>query len=109
MFGFITPNGSSEDLFTYRYVIKIEGFRSLGNGENVDFKVEYDYDGHIKAAKMNGIGDGRGHRDGGGGVHGYNEGGGSRKGNGYGDGGYDGEECGSGYFKCRKIAEEEDI
>ncbi|CAA2997108.1 glycine-rich 2-like, partial [Olea europaea subsp. europaea] len=84
-FGFITPNGSSEDLFIHRSVIKIEGFRSLDNGENVDSKgntISYGSSGGNEGDRV--AGDGRGHRDGGGGVYGYNEGGESYEGNYYG-------------------------
>ncbi|CAA3026070.1 glycine-rich 2-like [Olea europaea subsp. europaea] len=107
-FGFITPDDGSEDLFVHQSAVKTEGFRSLGDGENVEFEVEYSSDGRAKAANVTGPGGapvqgstrgyggggggsggggggGRGRRDGGGGGYGYNGGGGG--GYGYNEGG----------------------
>ncbi|KAG6410903.1 hypothetical protein SASPL_128976 [Salvia splendens] len=49
-FGFITPDDGSEDLFVHQSSIKSDGFRSLGDGEVVEYTVEYGSDGRAKAA-----------------------------------------------------------
>ncbi|XP_035685949.1 protein lin-28 homolog A-like isoform X1 [Branchiostoma floridae] len=36
-FGFITPDGGGDDIFVYQKVIRKGGFRSLGEGERVEF------------------------------------------------------------------------
>ncbi|KAL0454099.1 UNVERIFIED_CONTAM: Glycine-rich protein 2 [Sesamum latifolium] len=53
-FGFITPDDGSEDIFVHQSAIKSEGFRSLGEGETVEFVVEYSDDGRLKAANVTG-------------------------------------------------------
>ncbi|PIN14279.1 putative RNA-binding protein containing PIN domain and invovled in translation or RNA processing [Handroanthus impetiginosus] len=125
-FGFITPDDGSEDLFVHQSAIKSEGFRSLGEGEPVEFSVEYGNDGRAKAANVTGPdgasvqgssrgsyggrsgggggynggsrGGGRSYGDGGYGGGGYGGGGGGYGGGGYGGGGGGGR--GSGCFKC---------
>ncbi|KAK4424071.1 Cold shock domain-containing protein 4 [Sesamum alatum] len=118
-FGFITPDDGSEDIFVHQSAIKSEGFRSLGEGETVEFVVEYSDDGRLKAANVTGpdgapvqgstrgsYGGGRGGGGGGGGFNGGSRGGGrSYGGGGYGGGGYGGGGGGyggggSGCFKC---------
>ncbi|KAL0365651.1 UNVERIFIED_CONTAM: Glycine-rich protein 2 [Sesamum angustifolium] len=103
-FGFITPEDGSDDLFVHQSAIKSEGFRSLGDGEAVEYVVEYGSDGRAKAANVTGPdgasvqGSTRGSYGGrSGGYGGYNGGtrGGSR---GYGGGGGGGG--GSGCFRC---------
>ncbi|KAI7724434.1 hypothetical protein M8C21_017277, partial [Ambrosia artemisiifolia] len=96
-FGFITPEDGGEELFVHQSAIRTDGFRSLGDGENVEYVVETGSDGRNKAADVTGPnegpvqgstrggGGGGGDRYGGGG--GYN--GGSRGGRG-GGGGYGG-------------------
>lgn len=37
-FGFITPNGGGEDLFVHHTEIQGSGFRSLQDGEQVEFE-----------------------------------------------------------------------
>ncbi|KAL2254868.1 UNVERIFIED_CONTAM: Glycine-rich protein 2 [Sesamum indicum] len=101
-FGFITPEDGSEDLFVHQSAIKSEGFRSLGDGEAVEYIVEYGSDGRAKAANVTGPdgasvqGSTRGSYGGrSGGYGGYN--GGSRGGSrGYGGGGGGGSGC----FRC---------
>ena len=38
-YGFITPNDGGEDVFVHQSVIKCDGYRSLSEGENVEFDV----------------------------------------------------------------------
>ena len=38
-YGFITPNDGGEDVFVHQSVIKSNGFRSVGEGESVEFDV----------------------------------------------------------------------
>ncbi|GFZ00585.1 glycine rich protein 2 [Actinidia rufa] len=104
-FGFITPDDGSEDLFVHQSSIRSEGFRSLGDGESVEFVVETGGDGRTKAADVTGPnespvqgstrGGGGGGRGGGGGGYGFNGGGrgggrGDRGGSYGGGGGYGG-------------------
>ncbi|PIN19178.1 putative RNA-binding protein containing PIN domain and invovled in translation or RNA processing [Handroanthus impetiginosus] len=111
-FGFITPDDGSEDLFVHQSAIKSDGFRSLGDGEAVEYVVEYGSDGRAKAANVTGPdgasvqgstrGSYGGRSSGGGGYNGGSRGGGrSYGGGGYGGGGggYGGG-GGSGCFKC---------
>ncbi|KAL3637354.1 hypothetical protein CASFOL_019653 [Castilleja foliolosa] len=122
-FGFITPEDGSDDLFVHQSAIKTDGFRSLGEGESVEFIVEYGDDGRAKAANVTGPDGGsvQGGRGGGGGGGGYGGGGGGRSygggggynggggggrygggGGGYGGGGggYGGGGGGGGCYKC---------
>ncbi|XP_076901066.1 glycine-rich protein 2-like [Bidens hawaiensis] len=108
-FGFITPDNGGEDLFVHQSSIRTDGFRSLGDGETVEFVVETGSDGRTKAADVTGPGEGpvqgstRGGGDrygGGGGGYG---GGGDRYGGGGGGGGYGGRGGrggGGGCYKC---------
>ena len=41
-FGFITPDDGSADVFCHQTSIHAEGFRSLAEGEPVEFSVEVD-------------------------------------------------------------------
>lgn len=52
-FGFITPADGSEDLFVHQTVIHSEGFRSLAEGESVEYNVE-EQDGRKKAVDVTG-------------------------------------------------------
>ncbi len=38
-YGFITPEGGSEDLFVHHSEIKTEGYASLDEGQSVNFEV----------------------------------------------------------------------
>ncbi|KAJ0235439.1 hypothetical protein HA466_0266160 [Hirschfeldia incana] len=99
-FGFITPE-DGEDLFVHQSSIKSEGYRSLAEGESVEFLVETDSTGRSKAIEVSGPdgapvqgssrgssggrGDGYGGRGGGRGGGYGGRGGGGRGGGGGGD------------------------
>ncbi|KAJ6409902.1 hypothetical protein OIU84_009400 [Salix udensis] len=51
-FGFITPDDGGDDLFVHQSSIKSEGYRSLGDGEEVEFEIENSDDGRTKAANV---------------------------------------------------------
>ncbi|KAL4451578.1 hypothetical protein ABPG75_007240 [Micractinium tetrahymenae] len=107
-YGFITPDSGGEDLFVHQTAIVSEGFRSLREGEPVEFFVETSDDGRQKAVNVTGPngaapegaprrqfndygGQGGGYGQGGGsygGGFGGGRGGGRR--GGYGGGGYGG-------------------
>lgn len=53
-FGFIVPDDGSNDVFVHQTAIKVEGFRSLAEGESVEFKIEQDANGKIKAVDVTG-------------------------------------------------------
>eukprot|EP00245_Coleochaete_scutata_P012774 TRINITY_DN4_c0_g1_i1.p2 TRINITY_DN4_c0_g1~~TRINITY_DN4_c0_g1_i1.p2 ORF type:complete len:197 (-),score=39.02 TRINITY_DN4_c0_g1_i1:496-1029(-) len=53
-FGFITPDDGGEDLFVHQTSIKAQGFRSLREGEPVEFTVETGDDGRTKALDVTG-------------------------------------------------------
>lgn len=38
-FGFITPDDGSKDLFVHHSEIKMEGYKSLSDGQKVEFEV----------------------------------------------------------------------
>ncbi|KAL8518309.1 hypothetical protein ACS0TY_009611 [Phlomoides rotata] len=109
-FGFITPDDGTEELFVHQSAIKTDGFRSLGDGEAVEYVVEYGNDGRAKAANVTGPDGasvqgstrgsyGGGGRDGGGGYNGGSRGGDRGYEGGGGDRGYGGGD-GNGCFKC---------
>lgn len=92
-FGFISPTDGGEDLFVHQSSIKSEGYRSLAEGEQVEFEIDTGDDGRTKAVDVSGPdgayvqgsrrdGGGSGGRGGRGGSGGYGFGGGS--GGGYG-------------------------
>lgn len=93
-FGFITPDDGSEDLFVHQSSIKSDGYRSLNDGDAVEYTVGSGNDGRAKALDVTAPGGGPlagGERpDGGngGGRGGY--GGGDRGYGGGGDRGYGG-------------------
>ncbi|DBA89423.1 hypothetical protein WJX77_007991 [Trebouxia sp. C0004] len=107
-FGFITPDAGGEDLFVHQTSIQTEGFRSLAEGEPVEYYLEAGDDGRTKAVQVTGPngappqgsgrqdpygGGGGGGRGGGGGGGGYSRGGG---GGGYQQGGGGGYQQGGG-------------
>ncbi|VAH91002.1 unnamed protein product [Triticum turgidum subsp. durum] len=53
-FGFISPDDGSEDLFVHQSSIKADGFRSLAEGEVVEFAVSEGDDGRTKAVDVTG-------------------------------------------------------
>jgi len=89
-FGFITPSDGSEDVFVHFSAIQSDGFKSLGEGEAVEFAVEYDSNkGKSSAAHVTGPN--------GGPVQGSQKGGGGKGGKGKGGGkGFDGGKGGFG-------------
>ncbi|CAI9299313.1 unnamed protein product [Lactuca saligna] len=99
-FGFITPEDGGEDLFVHQSSIRADGFRSLGDGETVEYVVENGSDGRAKAADVTGPEEGpvQGSSRGGGGGGGGRGGGGDRYGGGGGDryGGGGGDRYGGG-------------
>jgi protein lin-28 len=52
-FGFITPDDGSGDIFVHQTAIQAEGFRSLAEGEPVEFKVVTE-GGRTKAVDVTG-------------------------------------------------------
>ena len=97
-FGFITPNEGGEDLFVHQSSIKSDGFRSLGEGETVEFQIVLGEDGRTKAVDVTGPdgssvqGSKRDNYGGGGGGGGR----GGRSGGGYGSGWRTGDRGGNG-------------
>jgi len=92
-FGFITPNDGAEDVFVHFSAIQGDGFKSLGEGEVVDFNVEYDAQkGKSSAACVTGPNGspvkGNGKGGGGGFGGGKGKGGGKGFGGGYQKGGW---------------------
>lgn len=53
-YGFITPDAGGEDLFVHQSAILCDGFRSLREGEPVEFMVETSDDGRAKAIQVTG-------------------------------------------------------
>ncbi|KAK2401420.1 glycine-rich protein [Trifolium repens] len=113
-FGFITPDDGSEELFVHNSQIQTNGFRSLAEGESVEYQIESDNNGRSKAVSVTGPdgasvqgtrrGSGGGGNERGGGSYGggrYSGGGGygSGVGRGYGGGGR-GRGHGGGGYDC---------
>lgn len=53
-FGFIVPDDGSTDVFVHQTAISTEGFRSLADGEAVEYVVEIDNNGRRKAVQVTG-------------------------------------------------------
>jgi cold shock CspA family protein len=86
-FGFITQEDGGEDLFVHQSVIKADGYRSLNDGEAVEYVVVHGDDGRTKADEVTAPGGANlpgGPRPSDGGDRG------GRGGGGYGGGGYGG-------------------
>merc|ERR1719334_406999 len=85
-FGFITCDDGSGDVFVHFSEVKAQGFKTLGEGEKVEFRVVIQEDGRRKATNVTGpdgafvIGDQGGGGYGGGGRGGYGGGYGGRGG-----------------------------
>jgi cold shock CspA family protein len=53
-FGFIVPDSEGVDVFVHQTAIRAEGFRSLADGERVEFEVEIDENGRSRAIEVTG-------------------------------------------------------
>jgi cold shock CspA family protein len=53
-FGFIQPDDGSSDVFVHQTEIQMEGFRSLADGEKVEYEVQVDNAGRKKAVQVTG-------------------------------------------------------
>jgi cold shock protein len=55
-FGFIVPDNGGPDLFVHQTEIQAQGFRSLADGEKVEFVPVEDKNGRLKATVVTGPG-----------------------------------------------------
>mmetsp|Transcript_13474 Transcript_13474/g.26758 ORF Transcript_13474/g.26758 Transcript_13474/m.26758 type:complete len:128 (+) Transcript_13474:24-407(+) len=53
-FGFIVPDSGTPDVFVHQTAIVADGFRSLADGEKVEFKTVEDDSGRVKAVDVTG-------------------------------------------------------
>jgi len=53
-FGFIVPDNGGQDVFVHQTSIKADGFRSLAEGEAVEFSTVTEADGRVKADFVSG-------------------------------------------------------
>nr|CAN68380.1 hypothetical protein VITISV_018906 [Vitis vinifera] len=54
-FGFIAPDDGGEDLFVHQTSIRSDGFRTLSEGETVEFAVDHGEDGRTKAVEVTAV------------------------------------------------------
>ncbi len=55
-YGFIVPDDGSTDIFVHQSEIQSKGFRSLADGEAVEFIPQNEPNGRVKATKVTGPG-----------------------------------------------------
>lgn len=55
-YGFIVPDDGGTDLFVHQTEIQTQGFRSLADGEAVEFVPQTESTGRVKATKVTGPG-----------------------------------------------------
>mmetsp|Transcript_28837 Transcript_28837/g.59039 ORF Transcript_28837/g.59039 Transcript_28837/m.59039 type:complete len:135 (-) Transcript_28837:99-503(-) len=53
-YGFIVPDDGSGDIFVHQSAIQTEGYRSLADGEQVEFRTEVDGGGRVRAVGVTG-------------------------------------------------------
>merc|ERR1712029_1328203 len=53
-FGFITPEDGGADVFVHQSAIQADGFRSLAEGEELEYMVEQGPDARLKASNVTG-------------------------------------------------------
>jgi len=53
-FGFITPDDGGTEIFVHQTAIQSDGFRSLAEGEELEYLVEQGSDGRLKASSVTG-------------------------------------------------------
>ncbi|KAL3771233.1 hypothetical protein ACHAWO_005173 [Cyclotella atomus] len=53
-FGFLIPDDGTTDIFVHHSSIHADGFRSLGDGEQVEFEVMEEPNGRLKAMNVTG-------------------------------------------------------
>jgi cold shock protein len=51
-FGFLVPEGGGKDIFVHHSAIEMEGYRSLVQGELVEFETEQGPSGRLQACKV---------------------------------------------------------
>jgi cold shock CspA family protein len=53
-YGFIVPDDGTTDIFVHQTEIQTQGFRSLADGENVEYVPQNESNGRVKATKVTG-------------------------------------------------------
>ena len=106
-FGFIAPDDDGEDLFVHQTSIQSDGFRTLFDGQPVEFSIDSGEDGRTKAYDVVGVSGSRRPRGfrGGGGGRGYygGRGGGYGRGGRSSGGGYGGAGGSGACFNCGRF------